>query len=154
MVAVSHENLATVEACYGIIGATHLTCSLYKLVSPNSASACHLPTKSSPRKGLSGFFSLPSFSLRLQYCWCRVVRNHLRTRRARFSGSASLAGATKTAGCSAQYAEYSVSEVEDKIKGGAVSEERSPVKEAIDWGNCQSMFPKIGLVLLVVNTIP
>lgn len=24
-------------------------------------------------------------------------------------------------------------EVEDKIKGGAVSEERSPLKEAMDW---------------------
>jgi hypothetical protein len=88
---------------------------------------------SSPRKGFRGFFSLPSFSLRLQYCWWRVLRNHFKTSRARFSGSASFAGATNSPGCSAQYAEYSVREVEERIKGGAVRDDRSPLKEAMDW---------------------
>jgi len=37
------------------------------------------------------------------------------------------------AGCSAQYAEYSTREVEDRMKGGAVREKRSPLKEAIDY---------------------
>lgn len=113
---------------------TNLTCSLNNFVSPTSASASHLPMKSSPRKGLSGFFSLPNFSLRLQYCWRRVLRNHLRTAKALFSGSDSLAGATNRDGCSAQYAEYSVNDVEERMKGGAVNEERSPLKDAIDCG--------------------
>lgn len=111
---------------------TNLTCSLYNFVSPTSESESHFPRKSSPRNGFSGFFSLPNFSLRLQYCWRRVLKNHLRTARALFSGSASFAGATNKAGCSAQYAEYSVKEVEERMNGGAVNEERSPEKEAID----------------------
>ena len=50
----------------------------------------------------------------------------------RFCLSCSEAGATKTEGISAQYAENSVSEVVDKMKAGAVRDERSPLKEAID----------------------
>lgn len=131
MVAGAYVNFPTVSKgqCADV---TNLTCSLYNFVSPTSASESHLPRKSSPRNGLSGFFSLPNFSLRLQYCWRRVLKNHLRTARALFSGSVSLAGATNKDGCSAQYAEYSVKEVEERINGGAVNEERSPEKEAID----------------------
>jgi hypothetical protein len=44
-----------------------------------------------------------------------------------------LAAATNRLGCSAQYAEYSVKEVPERMKGGAVNEERSPLKEAIDF---------------------
>lgn len=113
----------------------HLTCSLMSSVSPTSELFSHLPRNSSPRNGLSGFFSLPSFSLRVQYCWCNVLRNHLSTASALRSGSGSRAGAMKSSGCSAQYAEYSVRDVEDKINGGAVKDERSPLKEAMDWGN-------------------
>lgn len=80
----------------------YLTCSLIRVVSPTSASASHFPRKSSPKKGFRGFFSEPSFSLREQYCWWRVLRNHFRTARALFSGSGSLAGATRSPGCSAQ----------------------------------------------------
>ena len=50
----------------------------------------------------------------------------------RFCLSASEAGATKTEGISAQYAENSVSDVVDRMKAGAVRDERSPLKEAID----------------------
>ena len=50
----------------------------------------------------------------------------------RFCLSASEAGATRTEGISAQYAENSVSDVVDRMKAGAVREERSPLKEAID----------------------
>lgn len=52
----------------------------------------------------------------------------------RFCLSCSEAGATKTEGISAQYAENSVSEVVDRMKAGAVRDERSPLKEAIDCG--------------------
>jgi hypothetical protein len=62
-----------------------------------------------------------------------VLRNHLKTRSALFAGSDSLAGATKSSGCSAQYAEYSTSDVPERMKGGAVREERSPLKEAMDY---------------------
>lgn len=50
----------------------------------------------------------------------------------RFCLSCSEAGATRTEGISAQYAENSVSEVVDRMKAGAVRDERSPLKEAID----------------------
>lgn len=92
----------------------------------------HLPKNSSPRKGLRGFFSLPNFSLREVYCCLRVLRNHLSTNMQRFCLSFSAAGATRTDGISDQYAENSVSEVVDRMKAGAVSDERSPLKEAID----------------------
>lgn len=51
---------------------------------------------------------------------------------ARFAGSGSFAGATKTDGCSHQKEEYSVREVDERMKGGAVMEERSPLKDAND----------------------
>ena len=51
---------------------------------------------------------------------------------ARLAGSSSEAGATKTAGCWFQYAENSTKEMVPRIKGGAVMEERSPLKDAID----------------------
>ena len=63
---------------------THLTCSLISRVSPTSPSSSHFPRNNSPKKGFNGFFSVPSFSLRLQYCWWSVLRNHFRTSNARF----------------------------------------------------------------------
>jgi len=96
------------------------------------ASSSHLARKSSPRKGLRGFFSLPRFSLLLAYCCLRVVRNHLRTSSARLAGSGSAAGATKTDGCAVQYAENSTREVPLRMKGGAVRDDRSPEKEVMD----------------------
>ena len=36
-------------------------------------------------------------------------------------------------GCSVQYAENSVREVVPRMKGGAVKDERSPLKDAIDY---------------------
>lgn len=62
-----------------------------------------------------------------------MLRNHFRTSNDRLAGSGSRAGATKREGCSFQYAENSVSEVVPRMKGGAVMEERSPLKEAIDY---------------------
>lgn len=109
---------------------THLTCSETNCVVP--AASSHLPKKISPRNGFNGFFSLPNFSFLLLYCCLRVLRNHLSTSRARFSGFGSDAGATNSDGCSVQYAEYSTSEVVDRMNGGAVMEDRSPLKEAID----------------------
>lgn len=41
----------------------------------------------------------------------------------------------KSEGCSAQYAEYSTREVLERMKGGAVREERSPLKDAMDLRN-------------------
>lgn len=38
----------------------------------------------------------------------------------------------KTGGCVAQYEENSVKDWDDKINGGAVRDERSPLNEAID----------------------
>lgn len=61
-----------------------------------------------------------------------MVRNHFSTSNARFAGSGSEAGATKMEGCSVQYAENSVREVVPRMKGGAVMDERSPLKDAID----------------------
>jgi hypothetical protein len=57
----------------------------------------------------------------------------LSTSRARLAGSFSAAGATKSEGCSAQYEEYSVRDTPERMKGGAVREEMSPLKEAIDY---------------------
>jgi hypothetical protein len=89
----------------------------------------------SPRNGFRGFFSFPNFSLRLAYCCFSVVKNHLRTSNARFLGSCSRAGATKMEGCSAQYDENSVNEVEERMKGGAVNDDKSPENDAIDFKN-------------------
>jgi len=117
---------------------TYLTCSLVSSVTP--ASSTHLPRNSSPRNGLRGFFSLPYCSLRLAYCCLRVVKNHLSTNSALFAGSDSLAGATKTDGCSHQYELNSVKLVDERMKGGAVRLARSPLKEAMD---CRSMVSKV-----------
>lgn len=62
-----------------------------------------------------------------------MVRNHLSTSRALLAGSSSFAGATKAVGCSHQYELNSVRLVEERMKGGAVREERSPLKEAMDY---------------------
>ena len=35
-------------------------------------------------------------------------------------------------GCSAQYDEYSTSDVDERMKGGAVKDDKSPENEAID----------------------
>ena len=75
---------------------------------------------------------MPYCSLRLAYCCFSVVMNHLTTSSARLAGSFSLLGATKTEGCSHQYELNSVRLVEERMKGGAVSDERSPLKEAMD----------------------
>ncbi len=97
------------------------------------AASSHLPKNSSPKNGLSGFFSLPNFSLRLAYCCFNVLKNHFITSMHRFAGSFSAAGATKTEGCSVQYDENSVRDLVERIKAGAVMVERSPLKEAIDY---------------------
>lgn len=116
--------------CWVWLRQTYFTCSLINSVVP--ASSSHFPRKISPKKGLRGFFSLPYCSLRLAYCCLSVVKNHLSTSKALFAGSGSFAGAAKTLGCSAQYELNSVRLVEERMKGGAVREERSPLKEAID----------------------
>ena len=64
-----------------------------------------------------------------------MLRNHFSTNRALFAGSFSAAGATKIDGCSAQYDENSVRDMVPRMNGGAVSEERSPLKEVIDFVN-------------------
>lgn len=61
-----------------------------------------------------------------------MLKNHFNTSKARFSGSGSLAGATKSEGCSAQYAENSTIDCEESRNGGAVRDARSPLKVAID----------------------
>ena len=109
----------------------YLTCSDTSCVVPQPSS--HFAKNSSPRNGLSGFFSEPSFSFLLLYCCFRVLKNHLRTSRARLAGSFSDAGATKSEGCSLQYEENSVKDVVLRMKGGAVRDERSPLNEAIDY---------------------
>ena len=58
--------------------------------------------------------------------------NHLRTNNARFAGSSSWAGATKILGCSAQCVEYSTNDFVERINGGAVKDDKSPLKDAID----------------------
>jgi hypothetical protein len=88
--------------------------------------------KSSPRNGFNGFFSLPSFSFLLLYCCFKVLKNHFNTNRALLAGSGSFAGATKIEGCSAQYDEYSTSDVEERMNGGAVRDDRSPENDEID----------------------
>ncbi len=89
-----------------LLSIAHLTCSATKFVVPDLST--HLPKNNSPRNGFSGFmrFFFPCSSL-LLCCSFSVLRNHFSTNRARFSGSGSLAGATKRLGCSAQYAENS-----------------------------------------------
>jgi hypothetical protein len=88
----------------------------------------------SPKNGFSGFirFFFPFSSLLLCCCFS-VLRNHFSTKSARFSGSGSLAGATKREGCSAQNAEYSTMDCGERRKGGAVSDARSPLNVASDY---------------------
>ena len=57
------------------------------------------------------------------------------------AGSCSAAGATKTDGCWVQYAENSVSDKVPRMKGGAVMEERSPLKEAIAYDGSATAKP-------------
>lgn len=111
----------------------YLTCSEISSVVP--AESTHFPINSSPKNGLRGFFSFPNFSLRLAYDCFKVLRNHFKTSKARFCGSGSAAGATKIEGFSAQYEENSTRDVEDRINGGAVRDDRSPENEAIDFKN-------------------
>lgn len=64
-------------------------------------------------------------------------------------------------GCSAQYAENSVRDVDDRINGGAVSEDKSPENEAIDFKKalqlplfCAEMpAPSFSLVAISVEDI-
>lgn len=89
--------------------------------------------KSSPRNGFRGFFSFPNLSLRLAYCCFKVLKNHFNTSNALFWGSFSLAGATNIDGCSPQYELNSTRDVEERINGGAVSDDKSPEKDAMDF---------------------
>lgn len=120
---------------YWRLDTAYLTCSDTNCVVP--AASSHFPRKSSPRNGFSGFFSDPNLSFLLLYDCFNVLRNHFKTSRARFAGSCSEAGATKMDGCSVQYAENSVRDVVPRMNGGAVIDERSPLKDAIDWRHCQ-----------------
>lgn len=115
---------------YWCIDTAYLTCSDTNCVVP--AASSHFPRNSSPRNGFNGFFSDPYLSFLLLYDCFNVVRNHFNTSRARFAGSCSEAGATKMDGCSVQYAENSVRDVVPRMNGGAVIDERSPLKDAID----------------------
>lgn len=84
-------------------------------------------------------------SLREQYCERKVRMNHLVTAIMRFTANAACSslvvplpmafGAIKRSGCSPQYCEYSTKEVGDKMKGGAVNDDKSPLYEAIDLRN-------------------
>lgn len=44
-------------------------------------------------------------------------------------------GSTSKFGCSLQYCEYSDNDVGDKINGGAVNDDKSPLNDAIDLRN-------------------
>ena len=79
-----------------------------------------------------------------------MLRNHFSTSKALFAGSFSAAGATKIFGCSAQYEENSVKEVTPRMNGGAVREERSPLKLAIDYYVLVSRFA----IWAIVPTLP
>lgn len=116
---------------YWRLDIAYLTCSDTKFVVP--AASSHFPRNSSPKNGFKGFFSEPNLSLLLLYDDFNVLRNHFNTSKALFAGSCSEAGATKTDGCSVQYAENSVRDVVPRMNGGAVIDERSPLKDAIDW---------------------
>ena len=135
MVAIddlSHQLRATRNWYGQSIGHRYLTCSLTSSVVPVRPSSFHLARKSSPRNAFNGFLT-PSFSSRPAYCCCfKADRNHLSTSKARFRGFSSAAGATKMAGCSAQYAGYSTADLFARTKGGAVILERSPLIVAMD----------------------
>jgi hypothetical protein len=57
----------------------------------------------------------------------------------RFAGSVSEAAAMRRFGCVDQYEENSVNDCEERIKGGAVKDERSPLKDAMDWRMCERL---------------
>lgn len=103
----------------------------------------HFPTNTSPKNGFKGFFSDPMDSLREQYCDFKVEINHLTTANIRnnsggvpsLSGSVMKEGSKNKSGCSAQYSEYSVNETGERMNGGAVKDERSPLNDEIDFKN-------------------
>lgn len=68
------------------------------------------------------------------YCPFKVQMNHLNTFSIRSCSVRPCAMSANNSGRSPQYAGNSVSEVGDKMNGGAVIEERSPVMEARDCG--------------------
>lgn len=74
-----------------------------------------------------------------------MLRNHFNTNSARFSGSGSLAGATNRHGCSAQYAENSTIDWEERRKGGAVRDARSPLNEASDCRTLSVTSPQLNV---------
>ena len=121
---------------YAVTGGWWLTCSETRVVCPNSSS--QWPVNNSPRKGFSGFFSDPSFSEREQYCCFNVLSSHFITRRARLAGSCSWVGAIHNEVFSVQYAENSTRDWVDRMKAGAVKEDRSPLNEAIDCMSLES----------------
>ena len=96
---------------------------------------------------MSGFFSDPIVSLLEQYCDLNVEINHFVTAIILFNAIASSSdlsapsvsnkklGSISKSGCSLQYCEYSDNEVGDKMNGGAVNEDKSPLNEAIDLRN-------------------
>ena len=120
---------------YAVTGGWCDTCSLTSDVWPYSSS--QLPRNNSPRNGLRGFFSDPSFSDREQYCCLRVLSSHFVTKRDRLAGSGSRVGAMNRGVFSVQYAENSTRDWVLRMKAGAVRDDRSPLKEAIDWDECQ-----------------
>lgn len=135
---------------YAVTGGWWDTCSERRMVSPRVGSEeIHLPTNTSPRKGFNGFFSDPIDSLREQYCERSVEMKYLVTAitRRRVGSDVNeapvadesieslliLLAATNKSGCSPQYCENSHNDVLDKIKGGAVNDDKSPLNEAIDF---------------------
>lgn len=121
----------------------YLTCSEISFVLPVSSS--HSAIKSSPKNALSGFLT-PLFSSPAGYCCAlSALRYHLRTSKARLSGSGSEAGATRIEGCSHQVAGNSTADFWARRKGGAVIFERSPLMVDIEARNCfnADLFSKI-----------
>ena len=58
----------------------------------------------------------------------------------RFSGEGSFVGAIKRGVFSVQYAENSTRDCVERMKAGAVRDARSPLKDAIDYRDCQRCF--------------
>lgn len=67
------------------------------------------------------------------------------------AGSGSFAGAANTFGCSAQYPLNSVRLVDDRIKGGAVREERSPLNEEMDYDKLDHLLEQFDNECVDVN---
>ncbi|KAG7877293.1 hypothetical protein KL938_004049 [Ogataea parapolymorpha] len=95
----------------------------------------HLPTNNSPKNGFRGFFSPPSVSAREQYWLFRVEMNQRRTATMCLSSTESMSlgscwmklGARNRSTCSDQYWEYSTKDVGERINGGAVNDDKSPL---------------------------